>query len=82
MRYVEFRDAIARALGKRPAGMTWVELREAAELPYERPCPEWTRRLEAEIGLERTPPADRSGGRRHVWTLKRSQPKRPPVAHK
>jgi hypothetical protein len=65
MRYGEFRDAIAGALRRRAGGMTWAQLRDGLGLAYERPCPEWTARLEREIGLRRTK-AD--GGRALVWT--------------
>lgn len=30
-----------------------MELRGAAKLPYKRPCPEWTKQLEDDIGLNR-----------------------------
>ncbi|MCA9249203.1 MAG: hypothetical protein KDA42_18905 [Planctomycetales bacterium] len=63
MRYQEYRDRIERALRRQPAGMTWSELRETLDLPYERPCPNWTKRLEAEIGLARV----RGAGRALVW---------------
>ena len=51
MHYVEFKAAIQQHLKRKRQGATWIELRETLALPYERPCPEWTRRLEAEIGL-------------------------------
>ncbi|MEO0965193.1 MAG: hypothetical protein AAFY08_08730 [Planctomycetota bacterium] len=63
MRYAEFRDLIHRRLKRRKAGMTWVELRDALELPYDRPCPEWTKKLEAEIGLTRV----KGPGRALLW---------------
>jgi hypothetical protein len=53
MRYEEFRSAIQQELGVERDGLTWVELRERCGLPYERPCPTWTKRLEDEIGLTR-----------------------------
>ena len=53
MRYEEFREAIRRELARSRAGLTWGELRDRLALPYERACPEWTRRLEEEIGLVR-----------------------------
>jgi len=40
-------------------------LREALALPYDRPCPEWTRQLEEEIGLIRR----KGSGRSLVWQL-------------
>ncbi|MEM6332118.1 MAG: hypothetical protein AAF823_02120 [Planctomycetota bacterium] len=65
MRYTEFRDAIQRGLRRRGSGMTWAELREALDLPYDRPCPEWAKRLEAEIGLTRV----KGSGRALVWRV-------------
>jgi hypothetical protein len=55
MRYIEFRDDIRSALRASPRGLTWAQLRERLDLPYERPCPSWVQRLEAEIGLARAP---------------------------
>lgn len=65
MRYTEFRSRIETALVDAPQGLTWKMLRDQLELPYERPCPEWTRRLETEIGLTR----ERAGGRALVWRI-------------
>ncbi|MEM9159157.1 MAG: hypothetical protein AAGB46_08915 [Verrucomicrobiota bacterium] len=65
MRYVEFRDSIEKGLKNNDAGMTWRELKEACELPYERPCPEWVAQLERELGLERQ---DKRGNAL-VWKL-------------
>jgi hypothetical protein len=67
MRYAEFKDAIHRALRRRRGGMTWTELQERLALPYTRPCPEWTKRLEQDIGLARV----KAGGRALVWQLAR-----------
>ncbi len=51
MRYLDFRDCIRRALSVEPGGLTWAELRERLDLPCERPCLSWVKRMEAEIGL-------------------------------
>ena len=67
MRYVEFKDAIREELGRHPAGLTWAQLRGRLGLPYDRPCPAWTSRLEREIGLSRT----KGPGRALVWTVGR-----------
>ncbi len=67
MRYVEFRDAILQALRRRPAGLTWAELRDGLGLPYDRPCQSWVERMEKENGLTRT----RGEGRAYVWKLRR-----------
>jgi hypothetical protein len=63
MRYTEFRDTIDGELRRTPAGLTWAELRDRLGLPYDRPCPSWTKRLEQEIGLTRT----KGTGRALVW---------------
>jgi hypothetical protein len=66
MTYLDFRTTIQRHLEKHAGGATWHELRDALKLPYERPCPEWTRRLEEEVGLVRR----KEGGSRSLcWTL-------------
>ncbi len=65
MRYVEFRDGIRIALRENPKGMTWRELRDSLDLPYNTPCQEWVYRLEQEIGLTRT----KGTGRALVWNL-------------
>lgn len=63
MRYVEFRDAVQRALQGRPDGLTWAELRDRLALPYDRPCPTWIRQLERDIHLVRV----KGSGRALVW---------------
>lgn len=65
MRYVEFRDAIRKELRRTPAGLTWAALRDRLDLPYDRPCPAWTKALEREIGLARV----EGSGRALVWTI-------------
>lgn len=65
MTYLEFKTRIQRHLKQHSDGATWRELRDALELPYERPCPEWTRRLEEEIGLLRR----KGEGRGFNWSL-------------
>lgn len=69
MRYIDFRDAILKELCRRPDGLTWVQLRQRLALPYDRPCPEWTKRLEQEIGLSR----GKGIGRALVWRLQHTQ---------
>ena len=44
---------------------TWAQLRADLDLPYDRPCPSWTKRLEEEIGLTRT----KGVGRALVWKV-------------
>jgi hypothetical protein len=63
MQYVEYRDQIQRKLRRKTAGLTWKQLRDELDLPYDRPCPNWTKRLEDEIGLTRT----KGQGRALVW---------------
>ena len=65
MRYTEYRDTIHRRLRRTAAGLTWSELRDQLDLPYDRPCPNWTKRLEKEIGLTRT----KGSGRALVWKV-------------
>ena len=65
MRYPDFKRAVNARLQEEPAGMTWKQLREDLRLPYDRPCPEWTRRLEQEIHLLRR----KGGGNALVWVL-------------
>lgn len=65
MTYHEFKSAIQQHLRRSRAGTTWVELRDKLGLPYERACPEWTRRLEEDIGLVRS----KGAGRALVWGL-------------
>jgi len=65
MRYEEFKAAIQQHLQRHRGGATWSELRLTLALPYDRPCPEWTCRLEEEIGLART----KGAGRSLVWKL-------------
>ncbi len=70
MTYPDFKAAIQQHLKRSRAGATWVELRDRLGLPYERACPEWTRRLEEDIGLIR-----RKGmGRALVWALQTVTP--------
>jgi len=53
MTYEQFKHRIHVTLRESPGGMTWSQLRDRLGLPYDRPCPDWTRRLENEIGLIR-----------------------------
>jgi hypothetical protein len=67
VRFHEFSEAIQATLNQHPDGLTWEQLRDRANLPYERYCPEWTRRLEQELGLRRTRIAGR--GRALIWAI-------------
>jgi hypothetical protein len=53
MRYVEFKNAIEQELRRNPDGLTWLQLQRRLGLPYDRPCPTWTQKLEEEISLSR-----------------------------
>jgi hypothetical protein len=66
MRYVEFTGLIREELLRNPSGLTWVELRERLDLPYNRPCPTWVKRMEEETGLSRA----RGSGRAFVWRIR------------
>lgn len=68
MQYVNFRDVIRNELRKNPLGLTWTQLKERLDLPYERPCQTWINRMEKEIGLTRA----RGNGRAFVWKLRRN----------
>jgi hypothetical protein len=74
MRYEQYKTAIQRHLQRQAAGATWAELRSALALPYDRPCPEWTRMLEQEIGLVRRKGSERS----LIWSL---EPAHTPKTH-
>lgn len=65
MHYSEFKAANGAHLRRNRKGATWLELRKALALAYQRPCPEWTRRLEDEIGLIR----GKGPGRALIWQL-------------
>jgi hypothetical protein len=65
MQYVEYKATLQQHLKRKRKGATWHEMREELALPYDRPCPEWTRRLEQEIGLIRR----KGTGRALVWEL-------------
>jgi len=69
VRYVEFKAVVETELRRNAEGLTWVALRDQLQLPYERPCPNWTRRLEREIGLSRT----KGSGRAFVWKVNSEQ---------
>lgn len=66
MTYRKFKDLIHARLQTCGNGMTWRELKDDLGLPYDRPCPEWTRRLESEIGLIRK----KGVGNALVWSCK------------
>jgi hypothetical protein len=67
MTYADFRDSIANELRRTPAGLTWAQLQERLSLPYNRPCPTWTKQLENDIGLTRV----KGDGRAFVWKVGR-----------
>ena len=66
MRYVEFREGIEKALRRSPTGLTWAELKQRLNLPYDRPCPTWVRQMGREVGLSRS----KGPGRAYVWRLR------------
>jgi len=67
MTYLLFKNLIQTDLRKRATGKTWKELKSDLALPCDRPCPEWTRKLEKEIGLKR----QKGEGRELVWRIQR-----------
>jgi hypothetical protein len=64
MRYTEFRDSIQAELQRTPAGLCWKDLKQRLQLPYERPCSTWIRRLESDIGLARA-----RKGSMYLWMI-------------
>jgi hypothetical protein len=66
MRYTEFRDAICKELRKNPNGLTWMELKDNLDLPYDRPCQTWIGELKKDIGLIRV----KGEGRALVWKVR------------
>lgn len=52
--YENFRDRIVKVLKSHTEGATWTEIRTEARLPQAFPNNTWVKRLEEEIGLERT----------------------------
>jgi hypothetical protein len=66
VRYVDFRDAIEKELRRNPDGLTWAELKQRLDLPYDRPCPTWVRQMARESGLSRA----RGTGRAHLWKVR------------
>lgn len=72
MTYLEFKARIQGYLETHSDGSSWRELRDSLKLPYHRPCPEWTHRLEKEIGLVR----QKREGRSLRWTLSATSPER------
>jgi hypothetical protein len=67
MTYAEFKSAIAAGLKGHRAGKTWKVLKADLKLPYDRPCPDWTRKLEQEIGLSR----EKVEGNALVWRVRK-----------
>ena len=65
-RYVDFRDRIRDELRRTPEGLTWAQLKDRLDLPYDRPCQTWIRQMEREIGLTRA----RGTERAYLWTLR------------
>ena len=65
MRYTEFRDIVHRELKQQPNGLTWQELKDSLALPYDRPCPEWIKKLESEIDLQR----NEKKGNSLIWRI-------------
>jgi hypothetical protein len=72
--YEAFRDKIRDTIVA-TGPLTWTEIRTTAKLPQAFPNNQWVRRLEADIGLERT----RDAHGIILWTLKNA-PTKPPDA--
>ena len=67
MKYIDYRNSVHNELRRHAAGRTWAELQRRLGLPYERPCPAWTKQLETDIGLVRV----KGAGRALVWKVSR-----------
>ena len=65
MEYTEFRDTVYIGLKQHPSGLTWQELKTSLDLPYQRPCPEWVKRLEVDLDLKR----NEKKGNALIWRL-------------
>jgi hypothetical protein len=65
MRYVDFRDAIEKALRRHPDGLTYKQLKTRCRLPYDSPCQVWVHQLERDIGLVR----EKGEGRAFIWKV-------------
>jgi len=65
MRYKTFKELIQKELAKHPDGLTWVELQNKLNLPYDRPCQTWIYQMEQEIGLTR----NRETQRAYIWKI-------------
>lgn len=65
MKFNVFREKVLSDLKSEPEGLTWNELKRRNKLPYDRPCPEWTKVLEVENGVVRK----RRKGRELLWEL-------------
>ncbi len=65
MTYLQYRNQIQEELLAHPHGWTWKELKSRLALPYKTPCPEWTKRLESEIQLDRS----EKKGNAKIWKL-------------
>lgn len=63
MTYMDFKSTIQADLKNHAGGKTWKELKADLRLPYITPCPEWTKRLELEIGLVRK----KGKGNTRIW---------------
>jgi len=65
MTYTAFKTVIRSKLQREPDGVPWSAIRDSLNLPYDRPCPEWVKRLEQDIGLIRS----KKNGRAYLWHL-------------
>ena len=66
VRYAEFCDAIEVELRRNPTGLTWAELKQRLNLPYDRPCPTRVRQMGRDVGLSRA----KGTGRGYLWKVR------------
>ena len=65
MHYEKFIELIQNELVKHPDGLTWVELKNKLNLPFDRPCQTWIYQMEQEIDLTRS----RKTQRTYIWKI-------------
>ena len=66
MKYIEVKALIKKELTHSKDGYSWNELNSRLNLPYKTLCPEWTKQLEEDIGLQRKKV---QGQRSYIWCL-------------
>ena len=68
MKYDKFKNQIYTALQANPDGLSWKELRNTLNLPYEIPCQTWINQLVDEIQLIRS----KGESRAYIWKINKN----------